>query len=141
MVRVEDVKYKGENPEAPSQDLKTHSTILTGSTRATVVEGLRASAGFEQNLRKASKQVRPNALILGLEYEVSSAVALAEIALNHVDSRARNNDCIEIQQIDHVHHTIAVQVRIRHKARFAPAIEHRRGGFRIFPGNHASAHK
>ncbi len=75
-VRVEDVKYDGLNPEAPSQDLSTHSTIISGTSRATVVEGLRASAGFEQNLRKADTQVRPNSLTLGLEYQLTSAITL-----------------------------------------------------------------
>ena len=74
--RIEDVTYAGLNPEAPSQDLNTHSTILSGTTRATVVDGLRGSAGFEQNLRKAEKQARPNSLTIGLEYQVSSAITL-----------------------------------------------------------------
>jgi hypothetical protein len=75
-VRVEDVKYSGLNPESPTQDLTTHSTLLTGTTRATVVEGLRASAGFEENLRKADRQVRPNSLTIGLEYDVTKAITL-----------------------------------------------------------------
>jgi hypothetical protein len=75
-VRVEDVKYSGLNPESASQNLSTHSTLLTGTTRTTVAEGLRASAGFEENVRKADQQVRPNSLTIGLEYDVTKAITL-----------------------------------------------------------------
>jgi len=75
-VGVEDVRYDGLDPEAPSDNLSTHSTMISGTTRATVVEGLRASAGFEQNLREADRQARPNALTLGLEYQISSVITL-----------------------------------------------------------------
>jgi len=75
-VQVEDVKYNGLDPEAPSQTLNTHSTMISGTTRATVVQGFRASAGFEENLRKADRQVRPNSLSIGLEYDVTSAITL-----------------------------------------------------------------
>jgi hypothetical protein len=75
-VQVEDVKYDGLNPESPSQTLNTHSTMISGTTRATVVQGLRASAGFEENIRKAETQVRPNSLSIGLEYDVTSAITL-----------------------------------------------------------------
>jgi len=75
-VKVEDVKYDGENPEAASQNLSTHSTLLSSTVRATLVEGLRGTVGYEQNLRKAERQTRPNALTLGLEYQLTEAVSV-----------------------------------------------------------------
>jgi hypothetical protein len=75
-VKMEDVRYDGANPGDPSQDLSTHSTILSGAVHASVVEALRATAGYEQNLRKAETQARPNALALGLEYQVTNAVSV-----------------------------------------------------------------
>ncbi len=75
-VKVEDVKYDGENPEAASQNLSTHSTLLSSTVRSTLVEGLRGTVGYEQNLRKAERQTRPNALTLGLEYQLTEAVSV-----------------------------------------------------------------
>jgi hypothetical protein len=75
-VKIEDVRYDGENPEAASQNLSSHSTLLNGAIHATVTDALRATAGYEQNLRKAEKQARPNALTLGLEYQMTKAVSV-----------------------------------------------------------------
>jgi hypothetical protein len=75
-VKVEDLQYDGNNPEAPTQNLRTHSTLLTGTTRMTIVERLRATASYEHNLRAATTQVRPNAATIGLEYQATSAIAI-----------------------------------------------------------------
>ena len=40
------------------------------------MDDLRATAGYDQNLRKAEKQARPNALTLGLEYQVTKAISV-----------------------------------------------------------------
>ena len=75
-LKVDDVVYAGENPETPDQNLNTHSTLLTGKIGSTIVEGFRAWAELEKNLRKAETQVRPDAVSLGLEYDVSKSISL-----------------------------------------------------------------
>ncbi len=75
-VKVEDVKYNGENPEVPTQNLNTHSTLLSSRVRATVVEGLTATGEYERNLRPAQKDVRPNAVGVGLEYRINPAISV-----------------------------------------------------------------
>ncbi|MEK7250877.1 MAG: hypothetical protein AAB209_10705, partial [Bacteroidota bacterium] len=75
-VKVEDVKYDGENPEAPSQNLKTHSTLLSSKMRTSIVEGLSTTAEYEHNLEKGEKEVRPDAVGIGLEYLVTKEVSL-----------------------------------------------------------------
>lgn len=75
-IKVEDVKYDGENPEASSQNLKTHSTLLSSKMRASIVEGLSATAEYEHNLKKGVKEVRPDAVGVGLEYLVTKEVSV-----------------------------------------------------------------
>jgi hypothetical protein len=75
--KIEDVKYKGENPDAPSQDLNTHSTILSSKMSATIIDGLRTSAELERNLRKSEKEARPDAVGFGIEYDVTKAVSIS----------------------------------------------------------------
>lgn len=75
-VKIEDVKYNGENPEAPTQNLTTHSTLLTSRAKAQIVEGLSANTEYEHNLRKSEKDIRPDAVAIGLEYEVSKSVSV-----------------------------------------------------------------
>jgi hypothetical protein len=76
LVKVEDVKYNGENPEAPTQNLTTHSTLLTSRAKAQIVDGLSANTEYEHNLRKSEKDIRPDAVAIGLEYEVSKSVSV-----------------------------------------------------------------
>ncbi len=75
-VKIEDVWYDGENPESPSQNLKTHSTLLSSRSRARVVNGLHATAEYERNLVKGDKEVRPDAVGIGLEYVVTKDLSL-----------------------------------------------------------------
>ena len=75
-VKVEDVKYNGENPEVPTQNLRTHSTLLSSRLNTTIAEGLTASGEFERNLRPAEKDVRPNAVGVGLEYRINKAISV-----------------------------------------------------------------
>ncbi len=75
-VKVENVKYDGNNPEAPAQNLQTQSTLLSSKARIAVIEGLTASAEYERNLRKSEREVRPDAVAVGAEYQVSQAISL-----------------------------------------------------------------
>lgn len=75
-VKVEDVKYNGENPEVPTQNLSTHSTLLSSRVNATIIDGLTASGEYEHNLRPAEKDVRPNAVGVGLEYRINTAISV-----------------------------------------------------------------
>lgn len=75
-VKVEDIRYDGENPEAPAQNLKTHSTLLSSRAKARVVDGLSATAEYEKNLVKDAKEVRPDAVGIGLEYLVTKDISL-----------------------------------------------------------------
>jgi hypothetical protein len=75
--KIEDVKYKGENPDAPAQDLNTHSTIVSGKMNATIIEGLRTSAEFDRNLRQSEKEARPDGVGFGIEYDVTKAVSVS----------------------------------------------------------------
>ncbi|MEO8168324.1 MAG: hypothetical protein ABI623_08755, partial [bacterium] len=75
-VKVEDVKYEGENPEVPTQNLSTHSTLLSSRLNTKIADGLTASGEFERNLRPAQKDVRPNAVGVGLEYQINKTVSV-----------------------------------------------------------------
>ncbi|MBI5473181.1 MAG: hypothetical protein HY961_12630 [Ignavibacteriae bacterium] len=75
-VKVEDVRYDGVNPESPSQNVKTHSTLLSSRARARVVDGLHATAEYEHNLVKSDKEVRPDAVGIGLEYMITKDLSL-----------------------------------------------------------------
>lgn len=75
-VKVEDVRYDGNNPEAPSQNLKTHSTLLSSRAKSHVVDGLSATAEYERNLVKSDKEVRPDAVGIGLEYLVTKDISI-----------------------------------------------------------------
>jgi hypothetical protein len=75
-VKVEDIRYDGENPEMPAQNLKTHSTLLSTRAKTRVVDGLSATAEYEKNLVKDAKEVRPDAVGIGLEYLVTKDISL-----------------------------------------------------------------
>lgn len=74
-VKIEDVRYKGENPEAVSEQLENRSTLLSGNLNAAVTNRIKLRAEYERNLRASSTAVRPDALTLGLEYQISKAVS------------------------------------------------------------------
>jgi hypothetical protein len=75
-MKIEDVTFDGPDPDPTKPQLRTHSTLLSGRLDATLLKGLTANALYERNLRPQETQAKPNALGVGLEYQILSSVAI-----------------------------------------------------------------